>query len=434
MSPGALGSTGLRMRRLGEVGPPRDAPSEALARSRRPSTGKHDVRRSVRYRIEKLGKNKTVLGVLVAAVLLAVVGSTVGYAALSSQVTLSLDGQPREVTALGGTVGDVLAAEGIEVGEHDEVAPGLEETVTEGTKIAVRFGRPLAVSIDGVEQTHWVTATDVGGALGQLDLSLGNADLSVSRGADISRGGMELEAITPKRVEIKVGPRKFVTEKVAAITVEDVLDEMGVAVDKDDVVKPAPGREISDGDQVVVTRIRVDTKKVAREAIDFQSFEREDSSAYEGDDTVVSAGREGLRNVTYRLTFRNGELMATKIVKQRVVRKPVPRVVKIGTREPEPEPEPEPAPTPTPPDYSGGGTVWDSLAQCESGGNWAINTGNGYYGGLQFSLGTWQAYGGPGLPHQQSRETQIAVAERLRAATGGYGSWPACSAKLGLPQ
>ena len=77
---------------------------------------------------------------------------------------------------------------------------------------------------------------------------------------------------------------------------------------------------------------------------------------------------------------------------------------------------------------------WDKLAQCESGGNWAINTGNGYYGGLQFSLGTWQSYGGPGYPHQQSRETQIAIAEKVRAATGGYGSWPACSQSLGLPQ
>jgi ABC-type transport system substrate-binding protein len=76
---------------------------------------------------------------------------------------------------------------------------------------------------------------------------------------------------------------------------------------------------------------------------------------------------------------------------------------------------------------------WDAVAQCESGSNWAINTGNGYYGGLQFNLGTWQAYGGSGLPHQNSREAQIAVAERLRAATGGYGSWPGCAASLGLP-
>lgn len=77
------------------------------------------------------------------------------------------------------------------------------------------------------------------------------------------------------------------------------------------------------------------------------------------------------------------------------------------------------------------GSVWDRLAQCESGGNWSINTGNGYYGGLQFNLQTWQAYGGTGYPHQHSRETQIAVAERLRAARG-FQPWPACSRKLGL--
>jgi hypothetical protein len=82
----------------------------------------------------------------------------------------------------------------------------------------------------------------------------------------------------------------------------------------------------------------------------------------------------------------------------------------------------------------GGSGVWDRLAQCESGGNWAANTGNGYYGGLQFSLGTWQAYGGTGLPSNASRETQIAIATKLRDASGGYGAWPHCSAALGLPR
>ncbi|MET3637383.1 transglycosylase family protein [Curtobacterium sp. NPDC087080] len=77
------------------------------------------------------------------------------------------------------------------------------------------------------------------------------------------------------------------------------------------------------------------------------------------------------------------------------------------------------------------GSTWDALAQCESGGNWAINTGNGYYGGLQFNLGTWQANGGSGNPASASREAQIAVAERVLASQG-WGAWPACSAKLGL--
>ncbi len=75
--------------------------------------------------------------------------------------------------------------------------------------------------------------------------------------------------------------------------------------------------------------------------------------------------------------------------------------------------------------------VWDRLADCESGGDWAANTGNGFYGGLQFVLSTWAANGGSGMPNQASREQQISVAERVLASQG-WGAWPACSAQLGL--
>lgn len=75
--------------------------------------------------------------------------------------------------------------------------------------------------------------------------------------------------------------------------------------------------------------------------------------------------------------------------------------------------------------------VWDRLAQCESGGNWSINTGNGYYGGLQFSLSSWRAVGGNGYPHQASKSEQIARAEILKSRQG-WGAWPSCSAQLGL--
>ena len=78
-----------------------------------------------------------------------------------------------------------------------------------------------------------------------------------------------------------------------------------------------------------------------------------------------------------------------------------------------------------------GGGVWDRLAECESGGNWSINTGNGYYGGLQFSLQSWRGVGGSGYPHEHSREEQIKRAEMLKA-NGGWGHWPSCAAKLGL--
>jgi resuscitation-promoting factor RpfA len=76
-------------------------------------------------------------------------------------------------------------------------------------------------------------------------------------------------------------------------------------------------------------------------------------------------------------------------------------------------------------------STWDALAQCESGGNWAINTGNGFSGGLQFTPSTWAAYGGTGSASDASREQQIAVAEQVQAAQG-WGAWPSCAAQLGL--
>ena len=73
--------------------------------------------------------------------------------------------------------------------------------------------------------------------------------------------------------------------------------------------------------------------------------------------------------------------------------------------------------------------VWDKIAKCESGGNWHINTGNGYYGGLQFSAATWKSVGGPGLPHQYSREVQIKYAKILQARSG-WGQWSCAGARF----
>jgi len=74
---------------------------------------------------------------------------------------------------------------------------------------------------------------------------------------------------------------------------------------------------------------------------------------------------------------------------------------------------------------------FEQLAQCESGGNWAINTGNGYYGGLQFNLATWRGLGLGGYPHQASKSQQIAAGQKLHGQRG-WQPWPACTRKLGL--
>jgi uncharacterized protein YabE (DUF348 family) len=381
----------------------------------------------VRASIAALSKSKALLAGLIALVAVAVVGTTVGYAAMGKEVTVSLDGQAQTVSATGGTVGEVLESEGVDITDKDFVAPALDESVDEGDRITVRFGRPLELSVDGEEQTHWVTSDEVSTALAEIGQRFSGADLSTSRSASIGRDGMSLEVVTPKTIQVKLGAKDARRTEVAALTVRDALKELDVKVDKHDQVKPGMRAEIADGDKVVFTDMKVVKRTSKGESIDYETVTREAPNLLEGKESVVRSGSEGARNATYRLTYRNGELVSTKTLSATVTRQPVDAIVKIGTK----EPAPEPAPTSN---YASGSTVWDQLAQCESGGNWAINTGNGYYGGLQFNLQTWQAYGGTGLPSENSRETQIAVATRLRDATGGYGSWPSCSSQLGLPQ
>jgi len=368
-------------------------------------------------------------GVVTAVLTAVLLVAGVGVLALDrdTTLTLSLDGRASTVTTDGETVAQVLASEGIVLREHDVVVPALDAVVSEGTRIAVKFGRPLTLIVDGARTRHWVTATDVSSALQQLGVRIGGADLSTSRGASISRSGLALRVVTPKRVTFAIAEGKPVTRTLTALTVGQALRMRGVALDRDDRVSPRRSAALADGDRITVTRVRVAHRTAQDVAIPFRTRTVSDSSMYEGEEELVEAGRAGHRDLTYRSRFVNGELVSKKLVRVRGVVRPVDAVVHVGTKE---RPAP-PAPTTS---FSSGSTVWDSLARCESGGNWAINTGNGYYGGLQFSLATWQAYGGTGLPSANSRETQIAVATRLRDASGGYGAWPHCSSVLGLPR
>ncbi|WP_307827876.1 ubiquitin-like domain-containing protein [Nocardioides sp. SYSU D00038] len=340
------------------------------------------------------------------------------YATVATTVSLTVDGDTRQVQAVGDTVGEMLDAEGIEIGAHDLVAPGLDEEVSDGSEITVRFGRQVELTVDGEQQTHWVTASDVSGALAEIGRPFARAELSVNRGTEIDRGGISLDVVTPKRLTLRIADRKPVTRTVTALTVREALDELGVDVGRRDRARPGLDAPVADGDRVVFTDIRVVRRSVRGEPVAFRTVEREDDSMYEGETSVVREGVTGKRDVTYRVVYRNGEVTRRTVVRQQLRVRPRAEVVSVGTK---------------PPVVTGGSGVWDRLAGCESGGNWSINTGNGYYGGLQFSLGTWQAYGGTGLPSDHSRETQIAIATKLRDASGGYGAWPGCAAKLGLP-
>ena len=373
----------------------------------------------MRLRTAQLLKSKPLLATFASVAAFSVIGTTVAYATLSKSVTVTVDGESRQVSAIGTTVADVLASEGIELSEKDLVAPALGESVEDGSAISVQFARPLELAVDGDTRTYWVNSTEVSQALGEIGRRFEGAELSASRSASIGRTGMTLEVVTPKVIKIKVGAKATRSHKVAALTVADVLEQLDIEMDAKDTVRPALDAVVSDGQQIVFTDVRLDKRRIKGETVAHAVIEREDPSMYEGEEEVVRAGRDGLRDVTYRLRFVNGKLVSRTVVAKDVDREPVAAIVRVGTKE-------QPSAN-----YAAGSTVWDRLAQCESGGNWAINTGNGYYGGLQFSAGTWASVGGTGLPHQHSREEQIKRGQILQARAG-WGQWPHCAARLGL--
>jgi uncharacterized protein YabE (DUF348 family) len=380
----------------------------------------------VRSTVAQLTTSKKALAVTAGALVLALSAAGAGYASMSKTVTLSVDGTTEQVHTFGHHVSDVLAAQHISLGAHDAVAPSPGSSIADGSTIAVRYGRPLDVKVDGTSRRYWVTARDVNTALDQLGLRFSGADLSASRGTRIGRSGMRLAVVTPKTLSVKLAGAKRHKATVTALHVGDALKELGVKVDGNDEVSPGLHASIHDGSRITYTKVRV-VRRHATEAVSHGTRKVADAGLYTDQTRTVDAGRDGTRRLTYRVVLHNGKAVKRTAVGSTWLRHPQPAVVHYGTKH-RPAPKPTPAPAPAA-NYAGGSSAWDRIAACESGGNWAANTGNGYYGGLQFTLGTWAAYGGSGRPDQASREAQIAVAERVRAAEGGYGAWPVCGAR-----
>ncbi|MGI8993042.1 MAG: transglycosylase family protein [Nocardioidaceae bacterium] len=387
-----------------------------------------------------------------AAIVAALVVGGVAFANAKKTVTIAIDGKEKTVTTYGDTVADVLESEGVDLRAHDAVAPQLGTAVDEGSRIAVSYGRQLTVKVDGAKQTYWTTATNVDDALAQIGQRFtGSAELSTSRSASISRDGMTLVVTTPKDLTVTVGKRKPVDVSTLGPTVNEVLIENGVKLTPYDEVKPKLSSRVDDNMSIVVTRVTKKKNNVVV-SVPYDTVVRADASMYVDKARVARDGKAGTERVTYKIVRVNGKLVRDRVVAREELTAAVTKIEVHGTKErpapaPEPAPTPAPAPAPAPTpapapapepapavNYEPGSSVWDTIAQCESGGNWAINTGNGYYGGLQFSAGTWTGYGGGAYAptaNLASREQQIAIAEKVQAAQG-WGAWPSCAAQAGL--
>ncbi|AJI78492.1 MULTISPECIES: resuscitation-promoting factor [Corynebacterium] len=349
-----------------------------------------------------------------------------GVVAVGAQkdITLDVNGETTTLATFAGDVNTALEAAGVSVDGEDLVYPALSEQLADGDSITVRTAKPVAVTIDGVETQLSSTDLTVSDLLGGLDGIVPGA--AVTSGAkeiaddEVVTEGMNIEVVSPKIVKVSDGGSVSYAS-VSAKTVEDALEARGITVDKDDRVSPELDTPVTAGMSITVDRVTV-SKEDNTEEFDAPAKYVDDPELEEGTEEVREEGTPGSRTVTRKIVTVNGEEESNDVIKEDVHTEPIAALIARGTK-----------PKSTAPAVAEG-SVWDAIAQCEATGNWSINTGNGFSGGLQFTPSTWAAFGGNEYAPQAwqaTREQQIAVAQKVQAAQG-WGAWPACTAKLGL--
>ncbi|WP_306325050.1 resuscitation-promoting factor [Streptomyces venezuelae] len=343
-------------------------------------------------------------------------GGTSAFVADDKAVRLSVDGVPRTLHTFADDVEELLADEGLAVGSHDIVAPAPAEALASGDEIVVRYGRPVALTLDGQRRQVWTTARTVEGALRQLGVRAEGAYLSVSRGAAISRQGLALDVRTERTVTFLADGRER-TVRTNAATVREALTEAGITLSGQDATSVAPDSFPRDGQTVNVLRI-TGSRQVREEAVPYAVERVRDPELFAGSEVVERQGVTGVRRVTYSLRTVNGVRQKPRRTAEEIVREPVSRRVRVGTR-------------PLPTSVAGAdGLDWGALAACESGGRPNAVDPSGTYGGLyQFDPGTWRSLGGSGTAQNAPAAEQTFRAKKLYVQRGA-SPWPHCGRRL----
>ncbi|MGY1751807.1 ubiquitin-like domain-containing protein [Blastococcus sp. SYSU D01042] len=353
---------------------------------------------------------------LFALVLLGLVGGTLAFFVAQKSVTLTVDGQAQQVGTYADTVAEVLDEEGLQPAAHDVLLPAASEPLADGDTVVLTRARPLQLSVDGVEQEIYVTALSVDEALEQLGLRGDGLVLSASRSERLPLDGMSLTVITPKDVVLVVDGQERVVTSTAA-TAADLLAEQGIALSGTDRASVDLAQPLADQMRVQVFRVEV-SEVTEIVTVPHERVETPNPEAFVGEKTVTVKGVDGRQTVTYRVTVTDGVETAREALGTSVDQAPVTEQVTVGTKA---------RPTNRP---AADGLNWAALAACESGGrpNAVSSTGK-YHGLYQFSVATWQAVGGTGLPSQASADEQTYRAQLLYNRSGA-GQWPHCGKNL----
>ncbi|MEU8684280.1 ubiquitin-like domain-containing protein [Streptomyces sp. NPDC048611] len=351
-----------------------------------------------------------------ALVVVFLAGGTTAFIAHDKAIRLTVDGAPRTLHTFASDVDDLLAAQRLDIGAHDIVAPAPGTALSSGDEVVVRHGRPVVLTIDGQRRTVWTTADTVAGALHQIGVRADGAYLSASRSRRIAQRGMELAVRTERSVVIVADGRAHRLRTNAA-TVREALADAGLTLHGQDTTSVPPESFPHDGQTLSVLRI-TGSREVRDKPIPFRTVHRADSRLARGTVMVVQQGRPGVRRVTYRTRMVNGVKQKPRRLHSEVVRAPRPQVVHLGIRD-------------LPTSVRGADHLaWHALAQCEAGGRPHAVDSSGTYGGLyQFDVATWRALGGRGRPQDASAQEQTFRAKKLYIRRGA-SPWPVCGRKL----
>lgn len=346
---------------------------------------------------------------------------------MRKQLTLDVDGDSVQLVTLKQDVGTALADAGYEVDDNDVVSPAPADPVSDGGTVTLRRARPVTLDIDGTSTQVRTTATTVADLVAEHPEIPVRSYVSPRIDQPVPLDGSHVSVVTPRRAMLSDNGGPAVAMASPGTTVAEFLQRAGIALGAQDTVEPAPETPVGPATTITVTRIGT-TDEPTREQIPVEETAIDDPDSDEGTRTVVDPGTPGERDVTYRVTRVNGIETDRTRTAEKVLTEARAAQVKVGSR-----PKPRASGGASAPSVAGG-SVWDTIAQCEATGNWAINSGNGFSGGLQFTDSTWQAFGGGAYApqaHLATREQQIAVAEKVQAAQG-WGAWPACTSKLGI--
>lgn len=346
--------------------------------------------------------------------------TTGGYVAAQQHktITLSVDGHTTTVSTFSRNVDQVLQGEGIDVDSRDEITPDLSAQLSHGDTLTIRRARPVTLVIDGRSEKMWTTA-DNPADLMQQHLGAQAAQYRHDGEGTLGLQGARIHAVSPKTVRIL--DAGVITElRAPVVTVGEAIAAASTPITGVDEVSPDPASLIDEDTVISITR-KESFEISAIEPYDLPPVYEDDATAFEGQETVKVAAQPGSREVRRLISRVNYVDVSNEIVWENIVAPAVAAVIVRGVK-----------PRPTAPAEPNG--VWDRLAMCEATGNWSINTGNGFSGGLQFTPSTWSGFGGgqyAPMAYMATREQQIAIAKKVLAVQG-WGAWPACTAKMGL--